>query len=329
MEVKVTIKDIAQMAGVSTSTVSRVLSDKSIVNKKTAQRVKDAIEAMGYQPNYTARALATSLTNTIAVLIDRTPELSLNNAYFVDVLEAIATALSKYEKDMLLVFSDENKNNTEDKKITRLIKSQKIDGVIKLSALKGDKTLEFLKQNLTPTVVIGNPEDKDIMYVDNDNIKAMQKCVSYLLDRGNQKIAFVGGSPNYIVTQDRKLGYCNALNTKKLNIDENDIYFTEFTIEAGYQLADELLKNRYDAIACTDDLIAVGISKRLLELNLKMDITGFNNTYYTEISKIPISTVDISAKKLGENAVKLLINSFKGETQQNHIIVDTNLIKRN
>lgn len=328
MEDKVTIKDIAQLAGVSTSTVSRVLSDKSLVNRKTAQKVKDAIEKMGYQPNYTARALATSMTNTVAVVIDRTPELSLSNVYFIDVLESIANQLSNHEKDMLLVFSDEDEAHTEDQKIKRLIKSQKIDGVIKLSALKDDKTLKFLKQNSTPTVVIGNPEDKDIMYVDNDNVKAMEQAVNYLISKGNRKIAFVGGSEDYIVTQDRELGYRNSLDSHSIKYEKEDFYFTEFTISSGYKLTDRLLQQKYDAIACTDDLIAVGITKRLLELNQKLDITGFNNTYYAQMSKHPISTVDINAKRLGENAVKLLIASFKGENKENHIIVETNLIKR-
>lgn len=328
MEDKITIKDIAQLAGVSTSTVSRVLSDKSLVNKKTAQKVKDAIEKMGYQPNYTARALATSMTNTIAVVIDRTPELSLSNMYFIEVLEAIANQLSNYEKDMLLVFSDEDDDHTEDRKIKRLIKSQKIDGVIKLSALKDDKTLQFLKNSSTPTVVIGNPEDKDIMYVDNDNIKSMQQVLNYLISKGNKKIAFVGGSEDYIVTRDREIGYKSALDSHGLAYERDDFYFTEFTISSGYKLADLLLEKQYDAIACTDDLIAVGITKRLVEMNQKLDITGFNNTYYAQMSKIPISTVDINAKKLGENAVKLLIAALKGESVENHIIVETNLIKR-
>lgn len=328
MEDKITIKDIAQLAGVSTSTVSRVLSDKSLVNKKTAQKVKDAIEKMGYQPNYTARALATSMTNTIAVVIDRTPELSLSNMYFIEVLEAIANQLSNYEKDMLLVFSDEDDDHTEDRKIKRLIKSQKIDGVIKLSALKDDKTLQFLKNSSTPTVVIGNPEDKDIMYVDNDNIKSMQQVLNYLISKGNKKIAFVGGSEDYIVTRDREIGYKSALDSHGLAYKRDDFYFTEFTISSGYKLTDLLLEKQYDAIACTDDLIAVGITKRLVEMNQKLDITGFNNTYYAQMSKIPISTVDINAKKLGENAVKLLIAALKGESVENHIIVETNLIKR-
>lgn len=126
MKAKITIRDIANLANVSVSTVSRVISNSAGVDPKKITKVHEAIEMTGYQPNYTARALATKSTNTIGVIIDTTPKLSLSNSYFIEVLEAIASELSVNDKDMLLIFANDFSNSDEYSKIRRLINSKKL-----------------------------------------------------------------------------------------------------------------------------------------------------------------------------------------------------------
>ena len=116
MNRKVTIRDIAYLSGVSISTVSRVVSGKTNVNEETRKAVLDAIEKTGYEPNYTARALATRSADTIGVIIDRVPSKGLNNTFFIESIQSIATSLNKYNKDMLLVFSSSDKSD-EDRKV--------------------------------------------------------------------------------------------------------------------------------------------------------------------------------------------------------------------
>lgn len=326
---KVTIRDVASIAGVSISTVSRVIAGKNLVNPATVLKVQEAIEQTGFQPNYTARALATKSTDTIGVIIDRAPALSLKNSYFVNILESIATELSKYEKDMLLLFADEKENHREDERVRRLINSKKIDGVIKLSVKKDDKTIRFLQESETPTVVIGSPDDqRGIICVDNDNVKAMKSVIEYLINQGNKKIAYVGGNFDYIVSQKRKLGYELAMSEHKLPFGESDIYFTDFTIDSGYEIAKDLLHKDYDAIACTDDLIAVGIANRYLEEGKTINLSGFNNTYYAAFSKLPITTVDINVNELGFEAVEQLINKLNNNHYASNSFIETNIITR-
>lgn len=330
MNKKVTIRDVAKLADVSISTVSRVVSGNAFVKKETLERVEKAIKETGYQPNYTAQALATNSTDTIGIVVDRSPEMSLNNAYFVNILDSISTHLSKHGKDILIVFSHGNdKNNQEDQNVKRLIRSHKIDGIIKLSVLENDKTLEYLSQIDLPSVVIGTPDkNQPISYVDNDNVKAMEEVVEFLIKKGHKKIAFVAGSLNYMVTKNRLKGFEFALIKNSLEIDTNSQYFIDFSIGSGYELADELARKNYDAIACTDDLIAVGISRRFSELNIKTEITGFNNTYYGQLLETPISSVDINSEMLGKEAVNLLMNAIEDSTSKNHSLVDTKLIIR-
>lgn len=323
MKSKVTIRDIAYLSGVSISTVSRVVSGKANVNEKTRQKVQDVILQTGYEPNYTARALATKHTNSIAVVIDRSPSQSFANSFFIDVLESIATYLNQRDKDMILVFSDNN-NINEDNKVKHLIQSNKIDGVIMLSIHKNDKTLNYLTETGTPTVVIGSPNNKYTLSVDNNNVKSMEAGVNKLIEDGFKKIAFVGGNPDLIVSIDRLKGYKKALKKNKLAYTSYDIYNINFNIDDAYELGKVLIDNGYDAIATTDDLIAYGLDKRFNDENKKIKLLTFNKTLLTELSKNKLTVVDINVKELGKQAVKLLLD----EASETNIVVDTKLIEK-
>nr|WP_276939820.1 LacI family DNA-binding transcriptional regulator [Helcococcus sueciensis] len=324
MNRKVTIRDIAYLSGVSISTVSRVVSGKANVSEETRQAVQDAIKKTGYEPNYTARALATKSADTVGVIIDRVPSKGLNNTFFIDSIQSIATTLNKYNKDMLLVFSSSDKSD-EDIKVKKLIQSNKIDGIIKLSVQKNDKTLQYLSETETPTVLVGRTDLKNIISVNNDNIKAMKQGVNHLISKGMKKIAFVSGSPEYLVTVDRTTGYKLALEEAGLEYNEDNIFYTSFDIDSGYYIADELLKGDYEAVACTDDSIAFGISKKYTELGKYIEILTFNNSYLADFSDIPFTSVDINASELGRQSVELLLNNNKNIKE---MLVETKLIIR-
>lgn len=324
MNRKVTIRDIAYLSGVSISTVSRVVSGKANVNEETRKAVQDAIEKTGYEPNYTARALATRSADTIGVIIDRVPSKGLNNTFFIESIQSIATSLNKYNKDMLLVFSSSNKSD-EDEKVKKLIQSNKVNGIIKLSVQKNDKTLQYLSETETPTVLVGRTDLKNIISVNNDNVKAMREGVEHLISKGLNKIAFVSGSPEYLVTLDRTTGYKIALEEAGLEYSEDNIFYTSFDIDSGYYIADELLKGDYEAVACTDDSIAFGISKRYTEVGKNIEILTFNNSYLADFSDIPFNSVDINASELGRQSVELLLNNNKNIRE---MLVETKLIIR-
>lgn len=324
MNRKVTIRDIAYLSGVSISTVSRVVSGKANVNEETRKAVQDAIEKTGYEPNYTARALATRSADTIGVIIDRVPSKGLNNTFFIESIQSIATSLNKYNKDMLLVFSSSDKSD-EDEKVKKLIQSNKVDGIIKLSVQKNDKTLQYLSETETPTVLVGRTDLKNIISVNNDNVKAMREGVEHLISKGLNKIAFVSGSPEYLVTLDRTTGYKIALEEAGLEYSEDNIFYTSFDIDSGYYIADELLKGDYEAVACTDDSIAFGISKRYTEVGKNIEILTFNNSYLADFSDIPFNSVDINASELGRQSVELLLNNNKNIRE---MLVETKLIIR-
>lgn len=322
MNSKVTIKDIAYLSGVSISTVSRVVSGKKNVNEITRKKVQDVIKKTGYEPNYTARALATKNTNTIAVILDRTPKQSFTNSFYIEALEAISYELDLHGKDMLLVFSSNNIKK-EDNKVKQLIQTNKIDGVIKLSVHQEDQTLQYLVETSTPTVIIGRHDNKNILSVNNNNVEAMEMAVDKLINKGNKKIALVTGNRDLTVTIDRIEGYKKSILSNGLTYSEDDIYSVKFDIDDAYNIADEIFKKDYDAIATTDDLIAFGISKRAKEVNKVYDILTFNNTLLAELSELPLIIVDINPAEIGKKSVELLLDTEPIEKQ---VIVNTKII---
>ena len=322
MNSKVTIKDIAYLSGVSISTVSRVVAGIKNVNEITRKKVQDVIKKTGYEPNYTARALATKNTNTIAVVLDRTPKQSFTNSFYIEALEAISYELNLHGKDMLLVFSS-NDIKSEDNKVKQLIQTNKIDGVIKLSVHQEDQTLQYLVETSTPTVIIGRHDNKNILSVNNNNVEAMEMAVDELINKGNKKIAIVTGNKDLTVTIDRIEGYKKSLLKNNLTFSKDDIYSVNFDIDDAYNIADEIFKKDYDAIATTDDLIAFGISKRAKEVNKIYDILTFNNTLLAELSELPLIIVDINPAEIGRKSVELLLDTAPIEKQ---VIVNTKII---
>lgn len=326
MNKKVTIKDVAKYANVSPSTVSRVVSKKGKIGEKTTNLVLEAIEKLGYVPNYNARSLVNSSADTVAVLVDRNPR-SLNNSYFTDVLQAIANELNHFNKELLLVFTE--RNSDERDRVKNLIETNRIDGVIKLSVVNDDLTINYLASNQIPSVVIGNPENKGkVLWVDNDNEQAMFEVVDSLMKDGYNKLCFVGGSNKFIVTRDRLSGFIKAHKSRNLEVSKDDIYNVDFTEEDAYKHSQTILSKDYDAIVCTDDMIALGILRRANEIGKEIHITGFNNSKEVQYASYPISTVDIKTEKLGRWAVKLLIASIKGDETVTSKIIKTEFIKK-
>lgn len=326
MKAKVTIKDVAKHAGVSTSTVSRVVSRKGKISEETTLKVKESIRTLGYVPNYSARSLVSSSTDTIAVLVDRSPK-SLNNSYFTEVLQAISDELTMHNKELLLTFSKDNQE--EKRRVKNLIETNRIDGVIKLTVRENDLTTKYLIKNKVPSVVIGNPEQKDeILWVDNDNEQAMFEVVDSLIKDGHQKMCFVGGAAKFIVTKDRLAGFKKAHDKHGLKFDEADIYYVDFSKEDAYRNADKIISKGYDAIVCIDDAIAMGIYKRADERRIKVKVTGFNNSNEIQFLGYPISTVDIRTDLLGRSAVKLLLAALDGKQTQDSKIIKTEFIKK-
>ena len=326
----VTIKDVAKIANVSPSTVSRVLADNPRISDETKQRVYKTMKEMDYHPNAIARSLVSKTTKTIGLVLPNTDEDLFVNPFFIQIMRGISHYAQK--KGYFIMYTYSNNEDQEVEYIASLINSRRVDGIILPVVRKNDKCVAYLKEADYPFVVIGKPENTEgVLWVDNDNFHAMYSVVNYLIQKGERKIAFIGGPSTLNVTINRLEGYMKAMDNIGEKIDENMIQAAEFTENSGYDAMKRILiKGIPTAVVTTDDLIAFGASKAVSELSDQhISIIGFNNTPLAAFRNPTLSSVDINSEELGYFAVKLLINKLENEKEYiNNYIVKTKLVER-
>ncbi|MCR6514117.1 MAG: LacI family DNA-binding transcriptional regulator [Clostridium chrysemydis] len=326
---KVTIKDVASLSGVSKSTVSRVLSNDSRISETTKEKVNAAIERLNYKPNVIARSLAINKTKILGVIIPREAEDSFSNPFFIQAMKGMSICAGEKGYHIMYSFSEEEEGLI--KSINDFSSNNMIDGICLLSTTVNDKCIKNLNDKNFPYVTIGRPENpKEGLWVDNDNFKAMEDVVLKLIEKGHKKIGFVGAKKDMNVSRDRLGGYLQGILVKGINIDRNIIKEGEsFTIEEGYKLSKEVLKEGVTAIVGTDDLLALGILEAVNESGREISVVGFNNISIAKFQKPALSSVDINGSELGYSAIELLINKLEDkEIKENFKIVKTELIER-
>ena len=326
-----TIKDVAKRANVSTSTVSRVISNSPRISDETKEKVKEIIKELNYHPNIIARNLAERKTRTLGLILPNEAEDLFKNPFFVQAMKGISIYAQKKGYNMMYSFGKDDKEELS--YIKNYIDTKLVDGLVLLTVKENDHVIEYLKSQNFPFVVIGRPENsEEILWVDNDNFQAMYNVVNTLIVRGHKSLAFIGAIPTMMMSRDRLDGFRRALIVHGIPINEALISEKlEFSEECGYAATMEILSSeRPSAIITTDDLLAFGAMKALKETkNIDVSLVGFNNTPLAEYHKPSLSSVDINACKLGYQAAKLLISKLNIENLVNtHYIVDTYFVER-
>ncbi|GFZ31138.1 LacI family transcriptional regulator [Clostridium zeae] len=327
----VTIKDVAREANVSPSTVSRVLAGNPRISDETKEKVMETVKRLNYHPNVIARSLANNVTKILGLILPSGEEDLFRNPFFIQVMTGISIYAQKMGYSIVYTFS---KNEEEEIAfLANYINSKMVDGMLLLTTRSEDKCVEYLNERQFPFVIVGRPEtSSDILWVDNDNRRAMYDVTKSLIDKGHDDIAFIGGPSERTMSKDRLSGYKDALIEANISIDEKLILqMDDFTETYGYEASSSILQYRKpSAIVTTDDLLAFGVSKKLKEEKIKdVWLVGFNNIPLSEYQNPPLSTVDINAKKLGYYATKLLIDRLQQKEQElDHYIIETKFIER-
>ncbi len=340
---KTTIKDVAQRAGVSPSTVSRVIHHNDRISEPTRVRVFQAMEELQYHPNAMASSLASRSTHTLGLILPNSTDDLFVNPFFISAMRGISVYAQPGGYKIMYTFSRSEEEELQ--YIHEYIQSQWVDGIILFTAREKDRCVQLLREKQFPFVVIGKPEasspdsDNTTAWVDNDNFQAMYKVVNHLLDRGKSRIAFVGGPAKMQVTRNRLAGYRQALINRGIQPrPELILTGSDFSENTGYSCMHQLLDTassdaggpRIDGVAATDDLLAFGILHTLEEQGFAdIAVTGFNNSQRGAYQHPTLTTVDIRPETLGTRAAELLIKKLQGEPlPHNNYIVETELIPR-
>jgi DNA-binding LacI/PurR family transcriptional regulator len=330
----VTIKDVAKLAGVSPSTVSRVVSGHPRISAETSRKVKEIMDQLGYHPNVMAKSLVSKTTQTLGILLPRPAEELFLNFFFGELIRGIVTQATRAGYDMLMTTVTSQAGELET--VSRLVRGSRIDGLILLSSRTTDPVIGFLEEHRFPFVLIGRSDEyPDVLSIDNDNVQAARDAVNHFIAQGHERIGFVSGPPNLVVSQDRLAGYKKALAEANLPLRPEWILEGDLLQESGFRAMSFFmtLPDRPTALVVFDDILAFGVLRGLTELGYSvpedLSLVSFNNIPLSELASTPISSIDIGTYHLGYTASQTLLRAVQGEPlPQNHIIIPHRLIVR-
>ncbi|MEP4889235.1 MAG: substrate-binding domain-containing protein [Aliiglaciecola sp.] len=321
MKVKATSFDIAHLAGVSQSTVSRALRDSPLVNQQTRDKIKAIAAELNYKVDKNASNLRQQQSKTLALLLfeDLTTDDSLINPFFLSMIGSITKASSLAGYDLLISFQ-----NMGDDWHAEFKDTNKADGIILLGY--GDfvdyqDKLTQLEEQQTHFVRWG-PEDKEHpgISIGCDNYQGGFDITQHLIEAGRKTFAFVGGADDHAPEfQSRYLGHCQALEDARLKVDKNYQVEAFSTENSGYDAAKQLLTDspEIDAICCASDLIAIGVMQACQDLgrHIPTDIAvvGYDNIPVSRFTHPPLTTVSQDTIRAGELLVASLVALINGE----------------
>ena len=316
------LEDIARRAGVSRSTVSRVVNNQQYVSKATRERVMAVVDQFGFSPNPAARALVTQLTRTIGVAIPHSLNTVFEDAiYFPTLLQGISQTVN--QRDYVLVLWLGQQDEDEERFYERILKNRLIDGLIIASAtVSAQKSLinHLLKVNL-PFVLVERPlyHEDEVSYVSVDNVQAAQNIVNHLLNQGRQRIGTIAGALDNPDGIDRLKGYKLALEGAGIAYDESLVVEGHFKQRSGYLGMKALLDKNIDAVFVASDSTAVGAMQALEEARIRVPddlaLVGFDDLPYAIQTTPQLTTMRHPILSKGAQATSLLLDLIEGITE--------------
>lgn len=332
---RVTSQDVANLVGVSRTTVSLVLNDvKGIhISPETRQKVRNAADKLGYIPNATAQALATRRARAIGLVMTRSPHHIASDTFLPQILGGLLDVV-KQHKLRLLFESVEAEH--QDRVYLELARAKHIDGMILLTPRIDDAGLKRLEEVDVPSVLMGKLADSNLYSVDVDNRLAAKQATHYLIDLGHKKIACISNArPSYSAAPDRVLGYRDALVEAGLTPDDDLIQYADFDPQSGFACMQTLLASgkEFTAVFVASDNVAMGVKSALREAGLHIpediSIIGFDDIPWAKYSDPPLTTIHLPAQEMASEACLMLLNLMQGsEPEDQHMILDTELIVR-
>lgn len=332
MTINLTLEMVAEKAGVSRSTVSRVVNNHPNVREDVRERVLGIIRETGYRPHPAARSLASHRTNVIGLVIPRSTHTFFTDPYFPVLTEGVAEAcnLHDYTLSLFLIKTEED----ERRLLPRLSGKGFVDGLIIQATHLGDNFIPQLSRGEVPFLVAGRPMNApEANYIDVDNTGGAFDAVVHLIQSGRKKIATITCAMNTSVGIDRFEGYKKALYAYGLHFSEHFVVEGEFSEPSGYQAAKSLLSQHPDAIFVGSDTMALGAIRAIKEAGLDIPgdvaVVGFDDLPPATQSNPPLTTIRQPIRRFGAKAVETLLDiSENASGIPRHIILGTELIIR-
>lgn len=328
----VTLNDIAELAGVSVSTVSRVLNDKAEkyrISAGTEARILEAAKKLNYRPNQIARGLRLKKTNTVGIIA---PDVS--NPFFAYIIKRVQNIAHNLGYSVVVCNTDENLE--QEVEHVNVLYRNRVDGLIAMPVgQEYDHYAEWFERG-HPLVLLDRCFDAlDASSVVVDNYAGSSEAVEHLIRHGHRRIAIIQGLPGTYTNNERLRGYRDELQKHGIPYDASLVVGGDFREENGY-METKLLLTSSDpptAIFATSDLITLGALKAIdeegLEIPADVSLIMFDDFDFAPYLKCPITAVRQPKEMMGEMAVKLLVEELKGERKAGkRVVLKTELIVR-
>jgi LacI family transcriptional regulator len=331
--VRITLKDIARKAGLSTTIVSRVLNKKGAkyrISKETEKRVLKTAKDLNYRPNQLAVGLRLKKTQTIGLIA---PDLS--NPFFAYIIKSAQRGA--HQLGYTLIVCDTDEDLQLEIEHVNMLWSKGVDGLIIMPVGQKCHHLEALVKDGPPMVIVDRAFDQlPVSTVEVDNYAGSFEAVEHLIKHGHKRIAIIQGLPDTRTSRARLKGYKDALTKHGIAIEEALMVGRDFRKENGYIETKFLLhsSHRPTALFTTSDLITLGALQAIAESDLEIprdiSIVAFDDLESSEFFRCPITAVAQPKENIGEMAVKLLSDQIKmqGKFEPRHIVLKPTLVMR-
>ncbi len=313
---RITVEDIARLAGVSKATVSRVINGNPTgVGEKTRERVQKIVDELNYQTNPFAKNYTPSHSKTIGLIIP-----DVTNPFFSELVKAIENFSS--DNGYVVIFGNTNSSPEKESRYLSTFIAKKVDGIILTSSAKEClDSHHLLEKYRIPCILLDRtlPGMQYTAGVFADNQLATYRSCEMMLSHGAQKVVFLSGPMDISTAKERIEGYRAALEKYGIPFDESLIKYGTYSVESGYGAIMELEREgqRYDGVVAANDTMALGAIRALRELAYRIpedvEVAGFDNIDYAQMCDPPLTTVQQPTIEMGRKAAQLLLDAIDGK----------------
>ncbi|MFZ7155558.1 HTH-type transcriptional repressor PurR [Avibacterium avium] len=316
-----TIKDVAKMAGVSTTTVSHVINKTRFVAPETEKQVRDAIQALNYSPSAVARSLKVNTTKSIGMIVTTSEA-----PYFAEIIHAVEEHC--YRQGYSLFLCNTQNEPEKIKNHLEMLAKKRVDGVLVMCAEYTQDSLDLLA-NFTdiPMVVMDwGPNNQNTDIIQDNSFEGGYMATKYLIDNGHKAIGIIAGELIKTTAKTRYEGFVKAMEEANLPINPNWVMEGFFEPEDGYECMNKILRQDElpTAVFCCNDVMALGAISAIGEKGLKVpddiSIIGYDNIHASRFYSPPLTTIHQSKSRLGAQAVNLLFQRISEKSGQHEII---------
>jgi DNA-binding LacI/PurR family transcriptional regulator len=327
---QVSIKDIARAANVSHPTVSRALRNSPLVNRETADRIRQIAVRMGYRPSAVARSLVTRKTNTIGVVVT-----TIADPFIAEVVSGIEEIAN--ERGYSVVLSNSNADADREVKVVHSFHERRVDGIIVTASRVGALYIPLLSQLKSPIVLINNQHTDDDDFVHSvmiDNVESGRAAMQHLIELGHERIGYIGDAAGFQSDTERFAGYRQSLALAGLPFLPELVAHGDGKPEGGARAMEKLLalNDPPTAVFCYNDMSALGalgaIHARGLNVPGDISVVGFDDIFFASFTRPLLTTIRQPKRRMGRLAMETMLKLFSGENSRTAIRVNGELIVR-